>query len=191
MKNFVRGALAALVVGSVGAAAQAADLPSYKAPPPPLPPVFTWTGLYGGVNIGYAFGASSSETGGLGYLTASGDRALRSSAARLGLDHRTKSARRRGRRTARLQLSVQPVARPRRRGGHPGRRYRVPRQRGGGNRRRHRTPCAVGQFDEEGRLVRHGARPGRLHAAVHAQSDGLRHGRLRLWPGRPQCRLRR
>ena len=69
MKNFVRGALAALVVGSVGAAAQAADLPSYKAPPPPLPPVFTWTGLYGGVNIGYAFGASSSETGGLGYLS--------------------------------------------------------------------------------------------------------------------------
>lgn len=69
MKNFVRGALAALVVGSVGAAAQAADLPSYKAPPPPLPPAFTWTGLYGGVNIGYGFGASSSETGGLGYLT--------------------------------------------------------------------------------------------------------------------------
>ncbi|MBG0801462.1 outer membrane beta-barrel protein [Methylocystis sp. H4A] len=69
MKNFVRGTLAALVVGSVGVAAQAADLPSYKAPPPPLPPVFTWTGLYGGVNIGYAFGASSSETGGLGYLS--------------------------------------------------------------------------------------------------------------------------
>ena len=69
MKNFVRGALAALVVGSVGAAAQAADLPSYKAPPPPLPPAFTWTGLYGGVNIGYAFGDNTRETGGLGYLT--------------------------------------------------------------------------------------------------------------------------
>jgi outer membrane immunogenic protein len=69
MKNFVRGALAALVVGSVGATAQAADLPSYKAPPPPPPPAFTWTGLYGGVNIGYAFGDSSRETGGLGYLT--------------------------------------------------------------------------------------------------------------------------
>ncbi|CCJ07626.1 OmpW family outer membrane protein [Methylocystis sp. SC2] len=68
MKNYVRGALAALLVGSVGAAAQAADLPSHKAPPPPLPPAFTWTGLYGGVNIGYAFGASSQETGGLGYL---------------------------------------------------------------------------------------------------------------------------
>ncbi|HEY8126796.1 MAG TPA: OmpW family outer membrane protein [Methylocystis sp.] len=69
MKTFVRGALAALVVGSVGVAAQAADLPSYKAPPPPLPPAFTWTGLYGGVNIGYAFGDNSRETGGLGYLT--------------------------------------------------------------------------------------------------------------------------
>ena len=57
------------MVGSVGAAAQAADLPSYKAPPPPLPPVFTWTGLYGGVNIGYAFGDSARETGGLAYLT--------------------------------------------------------------------------------------------------------------------------
>ena len=42
--------------------------PSYKAPPPPLPPSFTWTGLYGGVNIGYAFGDTSRETGGLGYL---------------------------------------------------------------------------------------------------------------------------
>ncbi|KAF0124870.1 MAG: OmpW family protein [Methylocystaceae bacterium] len=69
MKNFVRGALAAFLVGSVGAAAQAADLPSYKAPPPPPPPAFTWTGLYGGVNIGYAFGDNSRETGGLGYLT--------------------------------------------------------------------------------------------------------------------------
>jgi len=36
MKNFIRGAIAALVVGSVGAA-YAADLPHYKAPPPPPP----------------------------------------------------------------------------------------------------------------------------------------------------------
>lgn len=71
MKNLTRGAIAALVVGSVGAA-YAADLPHYKAPPPPPPPVFTWTGLYGGVNIGYAFGASSQETGGLSYISAGG-----------------------------------------------------------------------------------------------------------------------
>ncbi|MBM3552783.1 MAG: OmpW family protein [Alphaproteobacteria bacterium] len=69
MKNFNRCAIAALMVASASAAANAADLPHYKAPPPPPPPTFTWTGLYGGVNIGYAFGASSSETGGLAYLT--------------------------------------------------------------------------------------------------------------------------
>ncbi|MGD9656068.1 MAG: OmpW family outer membrane protein [Methylocystis sp.] len=69
MKNFNRCAIAALMVASAGAAASAADLPHYKAPPPPPPPAFTWTGLYGGVNIGYAFGDGAQETGGLGYLT--------------------------------------------------------------------------------------------------------------------------
>ncbi len=70
MKYFVRGVIAALMVGGAGAAASAADLPHYKAPPAPPPPAFTWTGLYGGVNIGYAFGASSQETGGLSYVSA-------------------------------------------------------------------------------------------------------------------------
>ncbi|MBM3563492.1 MAG: OmpW family protein [Alphaproteobacteria bacterium] len=68
MKNFNRAAIAALLVTGAGAAS-AADLPRYKAPPPPPPPAFTWTGLYGGVNIGYAFGASSQETGGLSYIS--------------------------------------------------------------------------------------------------------------------------
>ncbi len=60
------GVALALVAGS----AFAADLPSRKGPPPvymPPPPVFSWTGLYGGVNIGYGFGDGSAQNGGLFY----------------------------------------------------------------------------------------------------------------------------
>ncbi len=56
------GIALALVAGS----ALAADLPSRKGPPPayiPPPPSFSWTGLYGGINIGGAFGAGGSATG--------------------------------------------------------------------------------------------------------------------------------
>jgi len=69
MKAVMRGALAVLTMSAAAISAQAADLPSYKAPPiynPP--PVFTWTGLYGGINIGYGFGDNAQETGGLGYV---------------------------------------------------------------------------------------------------------------------------
>lgn len=51
MRKAIFAALAlALADGSAGAA----DLPSQKAPPPyiPPPPVFSWTGLYVGANIG-------------------------------------------------------------------------------------------------------------------------------------------
>jgi outer membrane immunogenic protein len=61
--SYLAGVSLALLAGS----ALAADLPSRKAPPPafvPPPPAFSWTGLYGGVNIGYGFGASSSLLGG-------------------------------------------------------------------------------------------------------------------------------
>ena len=54
------------------ASAFAADLPSYKAPLIAPPPAFTWTGLYGGVNIGYGFGNGDQDRGGLGYYATPG-----------------------------------------------------------------------------------------------------------------------
>jgi outer membrane immunogenic protein len=52
-------------VGATGVA-MAADLPSRKAPPtyvPPPPPVFTWTGVYIGAQVGYQFGTSGTDAG--------------------------------------------------------------------------------------------------------------------------------
>src|ERR1700687_4879511 len=56
MRLIKLGMLAApgLVVFATGGA-RAADLPRYKAPPPP---VYSWSGLYMGVNIGYSWGAA-------------------------------------------------------------------------------------------------------------------------------------
>ena len=68
-KIFWGASTAALVVAAAFGSAQAADLPSHKAPPEYIPPpAFTWTGLYGGINIGYGFGDNAQETGGLGYV---------------------------------------------------------------------------------------------------------------------------
>ncbi len=62
-------AAAGLALALVAGSAFAADLPSRKAPiivePPP---VFTWTGLYGGINIGYGFGNGDRDWG---YATSS------------------------------------------------------------------------------------------------------------------------
>ncbi len=74
MKKFL---LAALLAG-VATSAFAADLPTRKAPPPPVPayvpPAFSWTGFYIGVNGGYAFGSGGkdfgSPSGGLAGVTA-------------------------------------------------------------------------------------------------------------------------
>ena len=55
---------AGLALALAAGSALAADLPRYKAPPPPPPPPpFTWTGLYGGINIGYGFGNGDAVVG--------------------------------------------------------------------------------------------------------------------------------
>lgn len=52
---------AGLALALAAGSALAADLPSYKAPLPPPPPPFTWTGFYGGLNIGGAFGNADNQ----------------------------------------------------------------------------------------------------------------------------------
>jgi outer membrane immunogenic protein len=57
-----------VLLGAMGAAA-AADLPSAKGPPiyaPPPPPIFTWTGLYIGGQVGYEWGYDGVNVAGVG-----------------------------------------------------------------------------------------------------------------------------
>jgi outer membrane immunogenic protein len=54
---FVVGGIAAILFAS---SAMAADLPVYKAPPPPVA-VPTWTGFYVGGNIGYSWGDAQTD----------------------------------------------------------------------------------------------------------------------------------
>ena len=54
-----------------GGSAFAADLrPAYKAAPLP-PPVYSWTGIYWGVNVGYSWGEAKNDVTLLGVGTAS------------------------------------------------------------------------------------------------------------------------
>lgn len=66
--------LLALIACFASVSALAADLPNRKAPPvftPPPPPVFSWTGFYVGVQLGYQWGNESStlNTPGGAFLT--------------------------------------------------------------------------------------------------------------------------
>ena len=67
MKNIL---LSAVALVGLTAGAMAADLPIRTAPPPPpvvaVPPAFTWTGLYVGVNGGVAFQDENRRRGGRG-----------------------------------------------------------------------------------------------------------------------------
>jgi len=49
------------VAGLIGTPVLAADLATKGAPPPPPPPVFSWAGLYIGLNAGGAFGNKVTE----------------------------------------------------------------------------------------------------------------------------------
>src|SRR2546429_9773030 len=54
-------------IALIGSAAFAADLPS-RAPPPvylPPPPIFTWTGIYIGGQVGYAWGTGANRFNGV------------------------------------------------------------------------------------------------------------------------------
>lgn len=60
LKTFAAALAATIISGS----AFAADLPSRKVAPVMAPvPVFTWTGFYVGVNLGYSFGGSNNGNG--------------------------------------------------------------------------------------------------------------------------------
>ena len=64
-------AIVALTGGSAGAADLSAPPPPYKAPPPVA--VYSWTGPYWGVNVGYSWGRLKNEwtVNGLAAATAS------------------------------------------------------------------------------------------------------------------------
>ena len=64
---FKSALLASSALLVLGASAFAADLPSRRAPPVYVPPVpvFTWTGIYVGGQIGYEFGRDAFQYGGI------------------------------------------------------------------------------------------------------------------------------
>jgi outer membrane immunogenic protein len=73
MKARLLGLLAATAISTAAVtAASAADLPAITAPPAPIiaaAPIFTWTGFYAGVNAGWGWRDSGSETVVLGGAT--------------------------------------------------------------------------------------------------------------------------
>jgi outer membrane immunogenic protein len=59
MKRLSSAATVALALAA--GSALAADLPSYKSPPVPPAPIFTWTGFYGGFNHGFGGGVLDAD----------------------------------------------------------------------------------------------------------------------------------
>jgi outer membrane immunogenic protein len=65
---FHKTLLATAAVVAMSSAAFAADLPTQKGPPvyAPPPPVFTWTGVYIGAQVGYEWGYTGTTLAGVG-----------------------------------------------------------------------------------------------------------------------------
>ena len=55
MKKLLLAIVCPMALG-VAAPASAADMPVKAAPPPPIAPIYTWTGLYVGGHAGYSWG---------------------------------------------------------------------------------------------------------------------------------------
>jgi outer membrane immunogenic protein len=70
MRKLLLSGAALAVIAGPAFAADLAVRPIYKAPPP-MVPVYSWTGFYGGVNIGYSWGRSSTDVAvaGLGTIS--------------------------------------------------------------------------------------------------------------------------
>src|SRR3954453_21389035 len=68
MKKFVFATSARVILAATSASAADMRRPAYQPPPPP-PPVYSWTGLYWGVNVGYSWGRAKNEVSLLGVGT--------------------------------------------------------------------------------------------------------------------------
>ena len=189
MNKFTAAASVALAL--VAGSAFAADLPSRKEAPVyvPPPPSFSWNGLYGGINIGYGFGAGGQEYGGIAYISpglVAPRRLAVPGGSALGGTSNLNGVLGGGQVGYNWQFSPWLVFGIETDIQASDVHNTVNSSAAVAGRLRHASP--VRDLDQERRLVRHGSRPCRRRA-VHPQSPDLRHRRLRLWRRYPRRRL--
>jgi outer membrane immunogenic protein len=71
MKKFLFATSALVILAATSATAADLRRPAYQPAPPPPPPMYSWTGLYWGVNVGYSWGHAKDEATLLGVGTIS------------------------------------------------------------------------------------------------------------------------